>query len=183
MILCNNDAGIKVMIFLSHLGSSQAIIQSFYIKVSSTIKANLRRLSITGFKQETRRAQIKHNSFCQLIRPSFSTLRTVRTEKYLPSLARNKESRAKWTEISQETIIVSEMIDLRLKFTFLVSLGRPIKFTNEEINDLVSFSVSICSILFMNAGSSLLWFRHLKYNAEKSCVFIFDQKKPRVTLK
>ncbi|WP_205758366.1 hypothetical protein, partial [Lactobacillus crispatus] len=55
----------------------------------------------------------------------------------------------------------------------------PIRLINEEIKDLVSFSVSICSILFI--AQDLLYFlgRHLKYNAERSCVFIFDKKKPR----
>ena len=36
--------------------------------------------------------------------------------------------------------MVKEIIDLRLKFIFLVILGRPINLINEEINDLVSFS-------------------------------------------
>ena len=55
----------------------------------------------------------------------------------------------------------------------------PHELTVEEIKDLVSFSVSICSILFI--AQDLLYFlgRHLKYNAERACVFIFDKKKPR----
>ncbi len=71
-------------------------------------------------------AAIKHNSFCQLILPALSTLRAVLTEKRLSSLALNKESRAKCTDISQEIIMVNEMVDLRLKLTCLVSLARPI---------------------------------------------------------
>ena len=126
-------------------------------------------------------AAIKHNSFCQLILPSLSTLRAVLTEKRLSFLALNKESRAKCTDISQEIIMVNEMVDLRLKLTCLVNLARPISLINEEIKDLVSFSVSICSILFIAQDLHYFLFRHLKYNAERSCVFIFDKKKPRGT--
>ena len=68
-------------------------------------------------------AAIKHNSFYQLIPPSLSTLRAVLTEK---SLTLNKENRAKCTDISQEIIMVNEMVDLRLKLTCLISLARPI---------------------------------------------------------
>lgn len=95
------------------------------------------------------RAAIKHNSFCQLILPSLSTLRAVLTEKRLSLLALNKESRAKCTDINQEMIMVNETVDLRLKLTCLVNLARPSRLINEEIKDLVSFSVSICSILFI----------------------------------
>ena len=45
-------------------------------------------------------------------------------------------------------IMVNETVDLRLKLTCLVNLARPISLINEEIKDLVSFSVSICSITF-----------------------------------
>ena len=77
--------------------------------------------------------------------------------------------------------MVNEMVDLRLKLTCLVNLARPISLINEEIKDLVSFSVSICSILFIAQDLHYFLFRHLKYNAERSCVFIFDKKKPRGT--
>ena len=45
--------------------------------------------------------------------------------------------------------MVNETVDLRFKLTCLVNLARPISLINEEIKDLVSFSVSICSILFI----------------------------------
>ena len=79
------------------------------------------------------RAAIKHNSFCQLILPSLSTLRAVLTEKRLSLLALNKESRAKCTDINQEMIMVNETVDLRLKLTCLVNLARPISLINEEL--------------------------------------------------
>lgn len=70
-------------------------------------------------------------------------------------VARKREWRAKWIDISQEMTVGKPIIDLRLKLTFLAKAPRPISAINEEIKDLVSFSLLICSILFIVTGSPL----------------------------